>query len=550
MGSTRTRLSLTAALLGALLLILGQAQPPANQPSGGGSATPQAGPQQQRHTPEGWFAVPPRSSGKAAPKDVRNAFVIQIHGMIDPALGDTVKRKVARCRAAGADMVIFDMSTPGGRSDVMDQIIRLILDDLKDPYVVAYVNSSAFSAGAIISLACDEIVMSPTGVIGDAMPILLGPQGVVDMSDETRAKVESAALAQIRMIATRNGYSPVLCEAMITIAREVWLIKNVKTGELMAVDAAQWRGRLPGAPATTQPAAAGPTEKDWKYLRTIVDSKSLATMTADEAVFLGFARGVVKSMDDLKERYNVKTAPTVLADTWSEDLVEFLTSAPVVGFLLFVGLLCAYVEAHTPGFGLAGSVAVACFALLFGSNYLIGLATWWEIGIFVLGLVMLGIELFVIPGFGVVGIAGLICCIVGLLAMIIPNAPNKWPIPRTDLDWSIFTNGLAALMVGFLMACAAAMLVARYLPKIPVASRLMLAAPEVVPSAPADDRAVISRISVGAMGAVEGTCRPVGQVRFGNDLIDAMAEGQFIPAGTKVRVIKVEGNRVVVAPVA
>jgi len=516
---------------------------------GNQAAGPIAG---RRQTAEGWFAAPPKSSTKVAPKIVRKAFVIPITGPIDSTTGKTVRRKVARCRAAGADMVIFEMDTPGGRSDVMDQIVRLILDDLADTYVVAFVNPRAFSAGAVISLACDEIVMTPTAVLGDAMPIMLGPKGIVEIPDKERGKIESAALAEIRLLAKRNGYNQALCEAMITITREVWLIKNTATGELRAVNAGEWRSRVSKAPVTTTSAAAapagasGPGLEQWQYVRTIVDDNKLVTMTNDEAVFLGFVKYTARSMKELEAYYHIETAPTVLANNWSETLVEFLSSAPVVAVLFFAGLLFGYIELHTPGFGVAGSIAIGCFALLFGGSYLTGLAAWWEIAVFILGLVLLIVEVFVTPGFGVLGLSGLILSAIALLAMVVPNAPDKWPIPQTNLDWSIFTNGLVAMMVGFLMACAAAVVLARYLPRLPVANKLILQGPEIVASAPAGRDAPIRRVSPGAVGTIERTCRPVGQVRIGPDLIDAVAEGQFLAAGTEVRVIRIEGNRVVV----
>ena len=150
---------------------------------------------------------------------------------------------------------------------------------------------------------------------------------------------------------------------------------------------------------------------------------------------------MVPSLEALGEHYGLAGEPTVLADTWSERLVTFLTSPAVVAVLFFVGLLCVYVEMHHPGFGVAGTVAILCFAVLFGSRYLVGMAAWWEIALFVVGLVLLGVELFVTPGFGVAGIAGILCCVVALLAMFVPNDPRSLPIPATKLDWSILGRG-------------------------------------------------------------------------------------------------------------
>lgn len=507
----------------------------------------------RRSTEEGWFSILPRTNQKPLPAKANRAFVVNIHGTIGQATRDTIKRKLARCKASGADLIIFDMDTPGGRSDAMEDIVELILDELRDIYCVAYVNPKAFSAGAIVSLACDEIALSPTSVIGDAMPIMVGPQGIVAIPEKERGKIESAALAQIRVLAKRNGYNVALCEAMITITREIWLIENTETGELRAVNANEWRGRVAKEPATTQPvrAVAGPeTDRNWQYVRTVADDNKLVTMTADEAIFLGFGTHIAENMATLEKHYNIAGPVTTLADTWSERLVEFLTSAPVVSFLVFVGLLCGYIEMHTPGFGIAGAIAIACFAVLFGSGFLIGLAAWWEIAVFILGLVLIAVEVFITPGFGVMGITGLLLCVIGLLATIIPNAPDKLPIPQTDLDWNMFANGLMAVTVGFLMAVASAVLLARYLPKVPIAGKLILAAPDFSASGPAGDQAPITRMQPGATGTVEGPCRPVGQVRFGSDLVDAIAEGEFLPAGTKVKVVRADGNRVVVTPVA
>jgi membrane-bound serine protease (ClpP class) len=219
----------------------------------------------------------------------------------------------------------------------------------------------------------------------------------------------------------------------------------------------------------------------------------------------------------------------------------------VTGILLFVGILGIYVELNTPGLGLPGAVAVIAFAILFGSRYLTNLAQWWEIGLFLAGLVLIAIEVFVTPGFGVLGISGLICCIVGLLAIIIPNAPDKLPVPQTELEWGIFRTGLTALGLAFLGAVVAAIILGRYLPKMPLASKLILA-PASPSTGPATESAPIRLIQVGQMGTVQSICRPVGQVRFGDKLVDAVADGSFIPAGTKVKVIRNEGNRVVVTP--
>ena len=488
----------------------------------------------------------PRVSRPKLPQKITRAFVIPIREPITSKTHDAIRRKVTR-RAAGAEIIIFDMNTPGGEMGAMRKISRLIVDELENIYTVAYINPEAFSAGAIISLACNEIVMVPTAVIGDAMPIMIGPGGtLVRIPDKVRGKIESAARAEVRVLAKRNGYNEALCQAMITIDMEIWLIRHRRTGEVRVVDRAEWRGRVAGVPTTRPSGAAAPADAPWEYVLTIDGPGELVTLTAGEALRYGLAAHVLKDMGALKTHYDIVAEPVVLGDNWSEKLVEFLMHPAVLGFLFFVAILCTYVEINTPGFGVAGGVAIACAAVILGSRYLTGLASAWEIALFALGVVLLLVEIFITPGFGVLGTLGIICCVVGLLAMIVPNAPDKLPWPEGPLDWSVFTNGILALSLGFLAAIGGSIIVARYLPEVPVAGKLVLAPPRLGGVGPAGEGAAILQVRPGQVGRVVQTCRPVGKIQIGDALVDAIADGAFLSAGTDVVVLRNEGNRVVV----
>ena len=212
---------------------------------------------------------------------------------------------------------------------------------------------------------------------------------------------------------------------------------------------------------------------------------------------------------------------------------------------MMVAVLAIYAELNSPGVGLPGLVAVIALTVLFGSGYIVGLAAWWEIALFVVGLILLGIEIFVTPGFGVLGIAGIVLSVVALLAMVVPNAPSELPIPDTVLAWSLFKTGAASILVSMFGAFAGAILLAKYLPKVPGVNRLILTPSGVQPMS-ATEHSPLADVGIGDTGTVHSVCRPVGQVRFGEVLADAMAEGEMIPVGAKVRVVKKEGNRVVV----
>ena len=511
---------------------------------------PAAAPPDARITRDGWFAPLKARPKPKLPEKIYKAFVIPIHGGITETMADVVERKAIRCRTAGAKLVVFDMNTPGGRVDSMDRITQVITRDLADIYTVAYVNPEAISAGAIISLACDEIVLGPGARIGDAMPVQFSPQGgYLPIPKEERGKIESYVKVQVRTLAERNGYNIDLCEAMITLSIEIWLIRNEKTRELRYLNLEKHPKYVAKAKDDGGARTRPPLEEPWQYVRLIDKPGDLVTMTASEAIGLGFAKHVFEDMDELAAHYTVIGRPTVLSDSWSEHLVGFLTSTTVTSILVLILILGIYAELNTPGVGLPGAVALAALAVLLGSRYLTGLAQWWELALFVVGVVLIGVELFVTPGFGVMGISGLLCCFVAMLAIIIPNAPDKLPIPTTELDWSIFRSGLLAMGLGLLGGVVGAVVLARFLPRLPVANRL-IRSPNAAPLAVGQaEQSLIGSIRPGQTGTVASVCRPVGQVRFGEKLVDAVADGAFIPAGAKVKVVKNEGNRVLVTPV-
>lgn len=514
-----------------------------------------APPPNARLRPDGWFAPRKTKNRPGLPKEVTRAYIIPIQTEITDALLKTLARKAVQCRVDGAQLVIFDMDTPGGSLKSMENITRLILDEeLRDIYTVVYVNPNAFSAGAMISLACSEITMAPTARIGDAMPIMIGPQGIIELPKAERIKTESGAKAIVRSVAARNGYSKAIGNAMVTIAEEVWLVRNMATGELRAIDANDpaWARRVRNAPARKDtPVTASPTQDgkaaEWKFLSLIDGPGALATFTADEAVEAGLVDHVFANMDDLLKYYNVTVPPTRLDDNWSESLVLLLTSPVVASTLFFLALLCGFIEFNIPGFGIAGALAIVFLAVLFGAPMLTGMAVWWEVALIVVGLGLIAMEVFVIPGFGVAGIAGGLCLLVGAIGAIgVPNPPDKLPIPETSFGWETFADSAFSLGVAFVLAVVTMPLVSRLLPRIPITRKLIIGPAGAAVDPPVAENSAMMRVAVGDSGVVHSVCRPVGKVRFDNDILDAMSEGDIIAPGAAVRVLRREGNRLIV----
>ncbi len=214
-GMTRTLLSIL--VITSCLASVSLAEPPA-----------------RREVKGGWFA--PRAVQTARPVAPKAVFVIPIREDIMPVLLLRLKYKITKARSQGADMVIFDMDTPGGRVDVMNKIVRMIREDLKNVYTVCWVHPQAHSAGALIAMACDEIVMDDHGIIGDAMPILFDGQSLQTLPTAERSKLEAPLRKEVRDLAQRNGYNADLCEGMINTDIILWVIRHRDTNELRIVN--------------------------------------------------------------------------------------------------------------------------------------------------------------------------------------------------------------------------------------------------------------------------------------------------------------------------
>lgn len=475
------------------------------------------------------------------PPEVTKAFIIPIRETIDRDMAAAIKRKVTQVIASGGQLVIFDINTPGGVGGPMLEIIELITRDLKNARTVAFVNNEAVSAGAIISLSADEIAFARDATMGAAAVVGAGGQ---DIQTTMKQKVDSYVRSKVRNMAEAHGYFIPLCEAMIDPALEVWWVRNLRTGQTRYVNRDQWVTQVRALPAKAEVLRP---DAEWDVVRVLVPADDLLSVTTSEAERYGFAAVVVEDIDALLAHYNVTAPAQRLEDTTLERVVNVMTSPVVSSILVMLILFFGYIEINTPGFGLPGALALVCLVVLFGSRYLVGLAQVWEIAIFVLGLILLAAELFITPGFGVLGISGILLCLVGLGAILIPNAPNEVPWPKAGLALELFLNGLFAVCTGGILGAVAIAVAAKYLPRMPVARKLVLAEVELTSEdRPSSATAAIRQIEPGATGRVEVLCRPVGRARFGDELVDVIAEGEFLPAGAEVEVIRNEGNRLLV----
>lgn len=480
------------------------------------------------------------NSEAAKSKEVK-AAVIVCKGLIDDGLYKSIKRRTEAALADGAEYLIYEIGTYGGLLEAGDNISKyLILDVSKKAHTVAYITTEAISAGAMISVSCQDIIMLENTTIGDCAPIELGGK----LEGVEREKMESFVRAAFDRAAEANKYPEALLRAMVSMQIEVYRVKNLRSGKTEFFEG----DKLPTDPNTY----------DLAGKELIVTRDQLLTLTASKAHEYGIARAMVKNLrgvlDFLAKRDGVKfiNEPVILETNWSEELVRWLNSPAVMGILIMIALLGFYIELSTPGIGLPGLVAAVCFVIIIGSKYLVGLANWVEIALFAAGFLMLLIELFLIPGFGIVGILGILCMILGIFGMLIKNPPNKLPWPETQFEWNIFTSGVISLVAGFLGFVILAMVLSRYLPKMSFLGGLILApsaakrGDEMEANITAAPEALAQALKPGDIGEVVSRLRPAGKARFGEAIVDVVSAGEFIEIGEKVQIITIRGNRVVV----
>lgn len=497
-----------------------------------------------------WAAV--LSGGPNEPEgDLRiaKAAVIVCKGDIDHGLYKSIQRRTEIALGEGAEYLIYEIGTYGGLLSSADDISKYFIlregwpEAGKEARTVAYITTEAISAGSMISVSCQDIIMLKNTTIGDCAPIMIGGK----LEGVEREKIESFTRGAFKRAAKANDYPEVLLKAMVTMQTEVYRIENLDTGEKEFFEA----GQLP----------KDPNMYDLDNKELIVRSDELLTLTDTEAMEYGIARAQVESLDGVLEflgrRDGVRFAgePEVLWTSWSEEMVRWLNSPAVMAVLVMLALLGVYIEFNTPGVGLPGLVAVICFAAIIGSKYLVDLANWVEVALFAIGLVLLMMEIFVLPGFGIAGVLGISCIIASVFGMLVKNAPDKLPWPESTVDWQLFAEGLVGLFLGFGGFLVLAWILAKYLPRLQLFSGLILA-PRVaggdvrmqvsMTSPPESETAIVN---VGDAGEVVLTLRPTGKARFGDAIVDVVAEAEFVDRGTKVVIIEIHGNRVVVSPV-
>mgnify|MGYP001159494226 CR=1 FL=1 len=423
-------------------------------------------------------------------------YVVPIQGTIDLGLPPFIERVISKAETSGADGVIFDIDTFGGRVDAATQIKDAILD--ADLLTAAFINRRAISAGALISLSCEKIYITGGGTIGAAT--------AVDMSGKKGS------------------------EKVISYMREEMASTAEKRGRNIDI-------------------AKGMVDEDLFFTHLLVDSDSvlvedlegrkegkLITLTTEQAIKYNIADGKTETLNDLLKLLGLEDAEIRNVDVnWSENIVRFLTDPVVASLLMTFGFLGILFELQSPGWGIPGTFGAVCLTLSLGASTIAELATMTDLLIVLAGLALLFIEGFLIPGFGFAGVAGVSVLIFGIYKLLIPEIP---------VEEDVYSRALDGMVIGVVGGLIALILLFRLMIKTKFWNKLTS------PGVQSKDEGYSVSIGleefVGKTGESTSDLRPSGWVIIKDKKIFVVSEGEYIQKGEKVSILSVDGNRVVV----
>lgn len=430
-------------------------------------------------------------------------YTFPINGDIMPAQQRLVSKCLTEAREQETDLVVIRMNTYGGLVNVADSIRTMILNYPTPIWV--YIDNQAASAGALIALAADRIYMHPGGSIGAASVVDQNGQPMPD-------KFQSFMRATMRATAESHGQ----------------VIERIENGDTIR---RWWRD-----PQTAE-AMVG---------RTVADSTTVnvLTFTASEAVKNHFSEGTASSLEETLAQGGVETYTlTEYRPTTLDRLLAWLMNPVVQGIFVMMIVGGIYFELQSPGIGFALVVAILGAVLYFAPLYLEGVAQNWELILFIIGLVLLAVEIFVLPGFGIAGVAGIVAVILGLSFAAIDNdLLRHLPTGEITVGWIlqpiliVIIAATAALIGGLLLS-------KRFLTGTTPLQRKVVLTAEMAPEQGYVSHPQVASELIGQTAEVAAVLRPSGRVIIDGIYYDAIAEeGQFIPRGKQVIITRFEGG--------
>jgi membrane-bound serine protease (ClpP class) len=409
------------------------------------------------------------------------ATLIKVDGMIDNGVAFYIERGIKTAVENNSEMIIFEINTFGGRVDSATKI----KDDILNSTIptVAYINKRAISAGALIALSCKKIVMAEGSSMGAAT--------VVDEAGEKQSeKSQSYFRSEIGSTAEINGRNKEIAKAMVD--------------EDIVIEGINEKGKL-------------------------------ITLTAVEALQYNMCDTIVHTDDQLYSYLGITPADVKeVTITMAERIVRFLTNPIISSLLMTLAFLGLIFEIKTAGWGVGGTVGLIALVLFFGSHYVINMADHVEIIVFLTGLVLLGIELVIIPGFGFTGVLGIIAILASFFMTLIGDSPTG----------SDFMNAGATLSSSFMLSLIGIYFMVKYLPETKFLDFIIVRNKS--EKAAGVDNTRFYKDLLGKTGKVTADLKLTGKIEIEGEIYQAISKSEFLLAGEKVKVDKVEGNKIIV----
>lgn len=433
-----------------------------------------------------------------------NVYMLRLDDEIGSSTWRYTRQALDEARKRNSDMLLVHLNTYGG-SVVHADSIRTALLNFPGP-VVAFVDNNAASAGALIALACDSVYMRGGASMG-AVTVVNGADGAA-MPD----KYQSYMRAMMRATAESHG------KLTDSLGNQKW-----RRDPLIAEAMVDSRVEVPG----------------------LIDSTRVLTFTADEAVKWGYAEAKAESVDDVMAQLDHSPESYSIEEyrpDWLDHLIGFFTNPAVQAVLIMIIVGGIYMELHSPGVGFPSAAAIIAAVLYFLPLYITGIASSWIILLFVLGVMLIVLEVFVVPGFGITGIAGITCICAAVILGLIEHYTFSLSHLNADAVWSSMVIFLAGI---FLAVGAIWYLTSSHGPKWVRRHTELMLTQQVKDGYIGVDMAPVNYI--GLEGAAVTDMRPAGKVEINGEVLDAVATRGFIHAGARVRVMKYENAQIYVS---
>lgn len=417
-----------------------------------------------------------------AQPDKKKVMVMEIKAEIDPRMSRYVRLALEHAEEINADIIIIDMDTFGGALDDAKAIVDMLMDEKRHTWV--FINADAASAGALISIACDSIYMSPGATIGAATVVNATGEAAPD-------KYQSYMRSIMRSTAEENGRDPHIAEGMVD--------------ENVVIDSVKQAGKV-------------------------------ITFTTNEAIEYGYCEGKVESIEEILKRNRIESYDLEKFELGvSEKIIAIFLNPFISGILILVIIGGIYFELQTPGIGFPLFAAIAALVLYLVPYYLNGLAEYWEIIALFVGIILLIAEIFVLPGFGIAGIAGITLTLVSLILIMLNNDFFNFEfVPLGDIIVATFatvgglTGGVLLLFFG-----GARISKTRAFQKIALNDTQDKSQGYTVNT--------LSDTLLGKKGAAYTVLRPGGKVIIDDQIYDAFTRGDYVEKGDPIEVIGNEG---------